>query len=191
MKDFKYCREFLILEEQASFKKTKLYFQFYDFDLIKDKNDHLIFIKKASLFQGWKWNPLDWESEINIKLSETKKIAIHYTIKSNGFLTPIAFSKLYIAFLSHLEKYLTNNENFELKNSYQVLLAKKKVFKYHIILLCVILAGLFMGNNLSKITGISLLGTLTIIIVAVATQKIMSCYFIKKYKLKQNITASF
>ena len=60
--------EFTISNNFETKEKLKSYFKSYDFEQIKDENENLIFVKKGSILNGWKFNPLNWETKIEIKL---------------------------------------------------------------------------------------------------------------------------
>lgn len=70
MKNYKQNFELIIGDSADLNNKLKLYFNFYSFIEIKDENNHLFFLKNYSLFDGWKINPLKWETKINVNLIE-------------------------------------------------------------------------------------------------------------------------
>lgn len=70
-------------------------------------------------------------------------------------------------------------------NIHEIKLAKEKVFKYHVILILGVVVGMFLGNIMSSATGIKLLGTLGIIVGAVATEKIMNKYLENNNEIQQ------
>jgi F0F1-type ATP synthase assembly protein I len=171
--------EFTVSNNSETKEKLKSYFKSYDFEQVKDEKENLLFVKKWSILNGWKFNPLNWETKINIKLTENNKVIINHIVHSNGFLTPIAFKSLFEKFLSNLEQFVEFNEKHKTKNIQEIKLAKEKVYKYHGILILGILIGLFLGIIMTNITGIKLLGTVGIIVGAITTEKIMNKYLIK------------
>lgn len=187
MKDYNNNFEFSISNDLETTKKLKAYFKSYDFELIKDEKKNLIFVKKWSILNGWKFNPLDWESTIDIKLTQNKKVIINYIVHSNGHLTPVAFKSLFEKFLSNLEQYIVFNVNHKIKTNQDVKLAKEKVFKYHGILILGIIVGVFLGIIMSNATGINLLGTAGIIVGAIATQKLLNKYLIMNSNIQHRL----
>ena len=179
--------EFTISNNFEIKEKLKSYFKSYDFEQIKDEKENLIFVKKWSILNGWKFNPLNWESKIDIKLTENNKVIIKHIVHGNGFLTPIAFTSLFEKFLSNLEQFLKYNKEHKTKNIQEVKLAKEKAFKYHGILILGVLTGLILGIIMTNATEITLLGTFGIIVGAIATEKIMNRYLIKNNNLQHRI----
>ena len=41
------------------------------------KRENLLFEKKWSILNGWKFNPLNWETKIDIKLTKNNKVTIN------------------------------------------------------------------------------------------------------------------
>lgn len=179
--------EFTFSNNSEAKEKLKSYFKFYDFELIKNEKENLLFVKKWSILSGWRINPLNWETKIDIKLTENNRVIINHIVNSNGFLTPIAFKSLYENFLSNLEQFVELNEKHKAKNIQAVKLAKEKVYKYHGILILGILIGLFLGIIITNVTGIKLFGTVGVIIGTIATEKIMNKYLIKNNNLQQRV----
>ena len=187
MKDYNGNFEFDLIDNFNLKDKIKKYFEVYNFELLKDENNNLVFVKKWSLLNGWRINPLNWETEINIKLSEKNKTVINHTVISNGFLTPIAFTSLFKSFLLNLEKFINQNIDFKEKNSPKIKLAKEKVLKYHGLLIIGILLGLVFGIILSNLTGMKLFGTVGIIVGAITSEKFMNQYLIKNNTLQHRV----
>ena len=179
--------EFTISNNSETKEKLKSYFKSYDFEQVKDENENLLFVKKWSILNGWKFNPLNWETKIDIKLTENNKVIINHIVHSNGFLTPIAFKSLFEKFLLNLEQFVEFNEKHKTKNIQEGKLAKEKVYKYHGILILGILIGLFLGMIMTNVTGIKLFGTVGVIIGAIATEKIMNKYLMKNNNLQQRV----
>ena len=177
--------EFTVSNNSKTKEKLKSYFKSYDFEQVKDENENLLFVKKWSISNGWKFNPLNWETKIDIKLSENNKVIINHIVHSNGFLTPNAFKSLFEKFLLNLEQFVEFNIKHKPNNIQEIKLAKEKVFKYHGILILGVVVGMFLGIILSTATGIKLLGTLGIIVGAIATEKIMNKYLENNNNLQQ------
>ena len=179
--------EFTISNNFETKEKLKSYFKSYDFEQIKDENENLIFVKKGSILNGWKFNPLNWETKIEIKLIENKKVSIKHIVQNNGFLTPIAFTSLFEKFLLNLEQFVKFNKKHKPKNIHEIKLAKEKVFKYHGILILGVLAGMLLGIIMSNATGIKLLGTVGIIVGAITTEKVMNRYLKNNNNLQHRV----
>jgi hypothetical protein len=179
MEDYKTIFEFNLKDTFALKDKLKLYFEFYDFKLKNDENNNFDFVKKGSMLDGWKINPLNWESKITIKISENDKVNTSYTAMSNGSISPIAMTPLYENFLSNLERFINYKEDFKDKNEVQIAKARKKVLKYYALVVLGIVLGSFLGAMLSHITEIKLFGYLGIILGALGTMKLINRYTLK------------
>jgi hypothetical protein len=179
--------EFTVSNNSKTKEKLKSYFKSYHFEQVKDENENLLFVKKWSISNGWKFNPLNWETKIDIKLSENNKVIINHIVHSNGFLTPNAFKSLFEKFLLNLEQFVEFNIKHKPNNIQEIKLAKEKVFKYHGILILGVVVGMFLGIILSTATGIKLLGTLGIIVGAIATEKIMNKYLENNNNLQHRV----
>ena len=77
--------EFTFSNNSEAKEKLKSYFKFYDFELIKNEKENLLFVKKWSILSGWRINPLNWETKIDIKLTENNRVIINHIVNSNGF----------------------------------------------------------------------------------------------------------
>jgi F0F1-type ATP synthase assembly protein I len=102
-------------------------------------------------------------------------------------LTPNAFKSLFEKFLLNLEQFVEFNIKHKPNNIQEIKLAKEKVFKYHGILILGVVVGMFLGIILSTATGIKLLGTLGIIVGAIATEKIMNKYLENNNNLQHRV----
>ena len=117
--------EFTVSNNSKTKEKLKSYFKSYDFEQVKDENENLLFVKKWSILNGWKFNPLNWETKIDIKLSENNKVIINHIVHSNGFLTPNAFKSLFEKFLLNLEQFVEFNIKHKPNNIQEIKLAKE------------------------------------------------------------------
>ena len=187
MKNYNKNFEFDLKDNINLKNKIKQYLDVYNFEQKKDSNNHLVFIKEGGLLNGWKFNPLNWESEINIKLYENKRAIIQHTVLANGFLTPIAFTTLFKSFLINLEQFVNHNINFQENNSWQIKLAKRRVFKYHGLVIIGILLGLVCGIIFTKLSGMELFSTIGIIFGASLTTKLINQYLIKDNNLQNRV----
>lgn len=164
---------------QLSSKKLKNYFTKYNFKLREDQNNKIIFFKKFSFLQGWHINPLNWESEIVIYISD-KIIKIKYTNYGNATITPFAFENLFNLFFNNLELYLTKSTNYELNNQTIIKKAKQKVlFHFLIIAACIcffILLGIFFKQEFNS----EFLNKFGILIGAIFSLKLINQYWIYK-----------
>lgn len=168
--------EFTVSNNAEIKQKLKSYFKSYDFEQVNDEPKNLHFVKKESILDGWKFNPLNWESKIDITLTENNNVIINHIVYSNGFLTPIAFNSLFEKFLLNLEQFVNFNINHKSSNNQEIKLAKVKALKFYGILILGVVVGAYLGTMLSSALGIKLLGTLGIILGAIATEKIMNNY---------------
>ncbi|WP_292944561.1 hypothetical protein [Olleya sp. UBA1516] len=185
MKEYHNSFEFQINNNAVTKDKLIHYFQNNNLKIIKDETD-LVFEKKGSIFDGWKLNVLNWESNIKVKSVDNHKIVIHHTVKTYGFgvITPIAFSSIFETYIDNLKQYIINNESFEKKNNELVKLGRIKLLKYIVILILGILAGLYFGTVLKNLTHIKLFGYLGIFCGALITQIVINSYLIKNKNSK-------
>ncbi|WP_194851820.1 hypothetical protein [Nonlabens antarcticus] len=181
MKEYKNVLEFKVSDSAVLNDKLNLYFGTYNFKQATRKNDSLVYVKRGSFLDGWKFNPLKWESKIEINLSESDKVLIHHYVYNNGALTPIAFSALFNSFLTNLERFVNHNADFQKENTKYINPARIKVLKCYSLILIGVLIGLFFGNILSELIGTRLFGYLGIVIGAVTARKFVNEYWIKKY----------
>ncbi|WP_026775227.1 hypothetical protein [Polaribacter sp. Hel_I_88] len=106
--------------------KIKNYFEFYNFQYEEQDENNFIFFKKFSFLSGWKFNPLHWESQVNIQLTENA-ITIKYVNEGNAHITPFAFNELFIRFFSNLQRYVSKSIDFKENNRILFKKAKQKV----------------------------------------------------------------
>ena len=126
MRDYTRNFEFHIINNLNFEDRITEYFKSYDFKILSHDKSKFVFNKKWSILHGWEFNPLNWESVIEIELIEKHKMIINYTVINNGFVTPVAFNSLYQSFILNLEQFLKNSIDFKLENRKHIKLAKKK-----------------------------------------------------------------
>jgi hypothetical protein len=162
--------------------KMKHYFEAYNFKITKENDEQFVFAKKWSILVGWRLNPLNWESVVEVTFREKDKLHVHHTAATSGYITPVAFATLYESYLLNLERYLNENIDFVGTNAAAINKAKVDVMKYHGILLVGLLIGSAVGIAVAQATEIKLLGYLGIFLGVILTERIMNNYLEKTYK---------
>ncbi|WP_370407858.1 hypothetical protein [Tenacibaculum dicentrarchi] len=189
MKEYFNDVEFKVKDNLKLKSNLKNYFESDGFIAVENEKDQLLFTKKSTLLDGWKLNILNWEAKINIEVKQKDNVVIHHNVKTKGFgfITPVAFSRLFEKYLYHLESYINNNECYKSKNIELIKLGKIKMLKYIALLILGIFTGLCLGSVLENMTGIELLGYLGIIIGFKGTEIMMNKYLIKKNTLQHSV----
>ncbi|WP_179344671.1 hypothetical protein [Winogradskyella ursingii] len=185
MNNYNNIIEFEFSDSSRFKRKLEYYFDYYNFDQIENNKNEFVFEKKWSLSNGWKFNPLDWETTIKIKLIENRMAIIKYDVISNGVLSSVAFSSLFETFICNLEKFINQEIDFKKKNIKCIRLAKQKVYKYHGILIVGIISGLSLGVILTNLTGKTFFGTLGVVMGAIITEKLINSYLLKQYLVRK------
>lgn len=168
------------VENDSDFKrKLKAYFQFYNFQFKDQEENKLVFFKKKSFLSGWKYNPLNWESIVNIKITNNN-LEISYINEGNAQITPFAFDELFTSFFHNLELYLNKSIDFKEKNNIEIKKVKKRViFQFLILLLSIICFGLIGKFFLQKFR-IQFFDYFSIAIGGLITLKLINQYWINK-----------
>lgn len=184
MKDYRNHIEFDIADQNELVEKIKRYFDFYGFDLIDDTQ--FVFVKKWSFWEGWRFNPLDWESRLEININD-RSLNIDHLVSSNGILTPVGFAKFYQSFLLNFEKFINHSKEFTEPNKREINNAKLKVYKYHALLVLGVVLGFFIGNVLGSSAGFKWIGYATMIITVLIMKKVLNYYLLnyKDYEIQQ------
>lgn len=181
MKDYTRKFELSTHGNQHVRDKMKHYFEAYHFKITKYNIEELVFVKKWSLLAGWRLNPLNWESVVEVTFAENDKVHIHFTAVTNGYITPVAFAALYESYLLNLERYLNENIEFVAKNAISIKKAKVDALKYHGILLAGLLIGAAFGIVVAQATEIKLFGYIGIFLGVIFIERILNNYLEKTY----------
>ena len=175
MKIYKHTLVFDFKPKENFKQKAINYFSEYGF-IYTDKGDsHLFFYKKSNFFEGWKMNPLNWESEIELLLDQN---TIQITYKIVGlYITPKAFKTLYISFITNFKEYLISNKSYFLENKIQIKQAKQKLGLYYVILLMILLFGIFLSRMFIG----GFFGVFLFIGIAYYSESVLNNYLEKKF----------
>ena len=106
--------------------RIKYYFKFYGFDFSKENNNTFLISKKASVFGGWTFNPLNWESVISISWIDDHEVLIQYRNEGNGSFYPSVWSDLFDSFFINLISFVNTKADFKAKNQRAIKKAKMK-----------------------------------------------------------------
>ena len=177
-----YKKRFKLNSQNKSNLKQKLeqYFQFYGFELSETDKNSLVFFKKFSFLSGWKFNPLNWESEVKIT-STNNSLEIIYINEGNSQITPFAFEDLFNSFFNNLESYLNNSIDFKEKNKVEIKKAKRRIFYQFLIIIVSIIAFGFLGKFLLEEFRIQFFNVFGSLIGAFLSLKLINEYWINKF----------
>ena len=165
--------EFVVDNQYDLEEKLTQYFELYNFKKKSESTNTFTFFKKSSLVDGWKMNPLNWESRITV-IQNFDILSITYYVPGNMQITPIAFQKLYADFIGNLDLFINGNQNFTESNALQIALAKQKLTKYYLKVLLGITFGFIIGFFLEKLTGNNFLASLCIFLGGYGSLKLMN-----------------
>ena len=179
MKKFKKHTRFKVFSSTNLEEKMKNYFSIYNFKSKKNSENEFVFFKKSSFFEGWKFNPLHWESTIKITIKDNK-VYLSYFVEGL-YITPFAFSKLYNSFIDNFENYIIQNKKFEVENSNEIKLAKTYLIRYYLVILTGILIGVIGAKLSSNYFDTRIIGFLIIISCARMSEVLLNKYLSKKY----------
>ncbi|WP_435415821.1 hypothetical protein [Polaribacter aestuariivivens] len=147
-------KEFHLKNNINTLEKLKEYFHFYNFNVKEISETEIEFYKKGSLFQGWRFNPLNWKSKCVIKITNSKTLNIIYTNQGNLSLSSNGFEFLFENFINNIESYLNTNKDFKISNQEKIKIAKKRIFISFLIGLVGIILGGILGNYIGNLIGI-------------------------------------
>lgn len=137
METFKTTSSFKTIASKIEKEKIYSYFEAHGFKTKEKANNHFLFYKKGSLLEGWKMNPLDWESEIELYIEEDQ-IRLTYVVEGL-YITPMPFKALYNGFLDRFANYIRRDSSYHLENKIAVRKAKRQLFGINLFYLLSIL----------------------------------------------------
>jgi len=144
MEPFKTSRSFKTIPSKIEKEKIYKYFEAYGFKAEQKSNNQFLFYKKGSLLEGWKMNPLNWESEIELFISGDE-IRMTYVVEGL-YITPIAFKSLYHGFLERFVSNLQHNTSYRLENKIALKKAKQQLLGINLFyLLCILITFTVIG----------------------------------------------
>ena len=178
MYNFKTKRSFKANSEKITHHKIVRYFKEYGF-LIKEKGtNNYLFYKKSTWLEGWKMNPLQWESEIQVFIINDE-IQISYNV-AGVYVSPYAFKDLYNSFLANFENYIIKNDSFILENKSLVKAAKNQLCMYYGILLIGVWLAYSIAMFFNKFFGSFFFGMLVLYGVCRLFEKLLNYYIENK-----------
>jgi len=124
--------------------KASQYFSKYNFkeDIVNE--NHVMYSRKASFLEGWKMNPLHWESLIDVTVENT---TVNITYKVFGlYITPRAFKTLYSGFIANFKESLNKNTDQTLENKALIIEAKQRLTYIYLVYVFAIVIGIFLGG---------------------------------------------
>lgn len=133
------------------------------------------------MLDGWKINPLNWKSKIEIKHTNNRQISIKYYVDGNAHITPIAFTPLFDDFILNLHNYIDKNNDFKSLNNQKISLAKKKTANFMFLLLIGTFAGLCVGFLIEKYIGGKFSAHFAVPIAAILSLKLLNNCLKEKY----------
>lgn len=182
MEIFTTTKKFDVKPEKITHHKIIRYFRDYGFKLKHESENKYLFFKKRTLLEGWKMNPLNWESEVRVEIVE-ENLKITYKVEGL-YITPLAFSRLYHTFLNKFENYIIKNDDYKIDNTTIIKKAKKELYMYYGFMLLTILLGIVLSSFLKNTLESEVLGTLVFISFIALTGKLLNNYLEnKKYPI--------
>ena len=160
-------------------RKLQEYFQFYNFELSEKEENQYNFFKKTSFLNGWNYNPLNWASTANIKITDNK-LEISYINEGNSQITPFAFDELFTSFFNNLDLFLNKSIDFKEENSIEIKIAKKKVIYQFLIILFSIACFVILSKLLFQNFNLRFFESFVIAIGAIFSLKLLNQYWIHK-----------
>lgn len=161
-------------------QKTLTYFEPYNFITEKKEKNKISLSKKSSVWDGWKMNPFNWESIINIKI---KNNSAKLSYKVEGvYLSTAIFSGFYNSFIANYMHYINSGKSVENENAVLIKKAKKQSIIYNIILLILVIVGIIAGNYLATIVKNNLIKFFVIVLFVWGGEQLLTTIVLKKQK---------
>lgn len=181
-----FIKTYVVKHDSSKIEKEKifLYFLKYNFSIRKSAENQLTFIKKSNLFEGWKMNPLNWSSEINIIIKENE-IKMKYIV-AGVYVTPVAFTELYDTFIINFKNFVIDNSTFKLDNEIAVKKAKKQLLNYYVVLIVGITTGLILSKFINDFLNSRTFQFLILYLTFRLIETIFNLYLNKKF-IKNNV----
>ena len=159
--------------------KTSQYFSDYNFkeDIVNE--NHVMYSRKASFLEGWKMNPLHWESLIDVTIENT---TVNITYKVFGlYITPKAFRTLYSGFIDNFNIFLNKNTTQNIENKTLIKEAKQRLSYIYLVYVFAIVMGIFLGDLVKNWLGDSIFGILIFLGTYFIAQRGINEYLENKY----------
>lgn len=176
-----FIKTYFIKLDETKIEKEKIisYFTNYQFSFKKVEEDKLTFTKKSNLFEGWKMNPLDWSSEINISI-QNSELKIKYIV-AGVYVTPIAFTKLYDSFINSFKAYIFDKSSHNLTDEISIQKAKKQLLNYYLILIVGVLLSFTLSMFLDDFLKSRIFQFIALFLMFKLTESILNKYLNNKY----------
>lgn len=163
--------------------KIILYLNSYDFQLLEQNSGQMVFAKKWSLREGWRFNPLNWESKLKIKRSSDGQVEIAYSVMNNGMLSPLLFASLYSHFIANLGKFLNNDIDFKKFNRTVIKIATSKAIGITAFFVFLIMVGFLVGIAFEEMVGIKYISVTGVLLGSILCHFTLKKYLVKKVPL--------
>lgn len=135
----------LSIESSEEFKeRAKTYFNHFHFHLIKEDIDSMTFKRKASIFDGWKTNPLTCGSTITISTPKNL-MTVGFVIDTDAQMNTKEEKAVWNTFINSFNQYLQNNILNESDINEAIAKNKQSRFTY----LSWILSGALLGSTIT------------------------------------------
>ena len=160
--------------------RIKYYFEFYGFNFSKENKNNFLISKKSSVFDGWKFNPLNWESIIYIELIDEKEVLINYRNEGNGSFDPSVYPDLFDIFFTNLISFVSKKTEFKDKNQNAIKKAKMKFLAFIPAIIFGSIIGFYLASYFYKLTELKIFGLMLIVICIMTSLKLMNIYIKRK-----------
>lgn len=138
----------------ADFKeRAKTYFNHFQFQLLKEDIDTMTFKRKASIFEGWKTNPLTWGSTITISTPKNV-MTVGFVIDTDAQMNTKEEKAVWRTFINSFNQYLQNNILNESEINEAIAKNKQSRIKY----LSWMIVGALLGGAITLLMNVFNLG---------------------------------
>lgn len=138
----------------ADFKeRAKTYFNHFHFQLISEDIDSMTFKRKASIFDGWKTNPLTWGSTITISTSKNL-LTVGFDIDTDAQMNTKEEKAVWRTFINSFNQYLQNNVLNESEINEAIAINKQSRLTY----LSWMIVGALLGGAITLLMNVFNLG---------------------------------
>ena len=170
------------LENKLDFEsRLQTYFKTYDFEIIKENENQFKVSKKQSFWVDWKFNPLDWESDILIEKNEHDEVLITYQNNGTRHFNPEIHQDLFVEFLNRFISFVNTFKPYKEANELSIKKAKKKLIIYIPALIFGMAIGFILGKYIIYFTDFKLLGYIAVVLSITLSMKLTSLYLNHKY----------
>jgi hypothetical protein len=170
------------LENKLDFEsRLHTYFNAHGFEIKKEHENQYKVSKNQSFWIDWKFNPLDWESQILIEKIEHDEVLITYQSNGTRHFNPEIHQDLFVEFLNRFISFVNTFKPYKEANELSIKKAKKKLIIYIPALIFGMAIGFILGKYIIYFTDFKLLGYIAVVLSITLSMKLTSLYLDHKY----------